>query len=103
MINPIHCLKRKLITVGEINLIFRFCLFFSFFSFLNFLIFFRFLIFLLPRFYFLGEKVSQGKIRNRGLEYLESEFPKLDYITSCDLIEEDVPWSYVHGVRTDPV
>ncbi len=41
-----------------------------------------------------GEKISQGKIRNRGLEYLESEFPNLDYIESCDIIAENLPWKY---------
>ena len=44
----------------------------------------------------LGEKVSQGKIRNKGLKYLETEFPNLDYITSCDLIEENIPWIYAY-------
>ena len=42
-----------------------------------------------------GEKVSQGKIRNRGLKYLKDEFPQLDYITSCEVIERDLPWKYV--------
>ena len=65
---------------------------------------FRFIIFhyilhifvLFNQFIELGEKVSQGKIRNRGLEYTKTEFPNLDYITSCDLIEENIPWTYVH-------
>ena len=48
------------------------------------------------KYFYLGEKVSQGKVRNRGKEYTKSEFPKLDYITSCDLIEENIPWKYVH-------
>jgi len=39
-----------------------------------------------------GEKPSQGKIRNRGLEYTESELPLIDYITSCRLVREQVPW-----------
>ena len=41
-----------------------------------------------------GEKVSQGKIRNRGSEYTKSEFPLLDYMTSCELVAENVPWRY---------
>ena len=28
---------------------------------------------------------AQGKMYNRGLEYLESEFPLLDYITGCNV------------------
>jgi cyclophilin family peptidyl-prolyl cis-trans isomerase len=43
-----------------------------------------------------GEKVSQGKIRNRGLEYL-MDFPQLSYITSCDVMSENNPWTYVHS------
>ena len=39
-----------------------------------------------------GEKISQGKIRNRGLEYLNSEFPELDYITSCEIMAENVTY-----------
>ena len=39
-----------------------------------------------------GEEVSQGKLRNQGLQYTKSEFPLLDYITSCDLIATDLPW-----------
>jgi hypothetical protein len=46
---------------------------------------------------YLGEKVHQGKIRNRGLDYLK-EFPNLDFITSCDLVAKDLPWSYTHPV-----
>ena len=33
---------------------------------------------------------STGKIRNRGLEYLESEFPLVDYITQCDVMARNV-------------
>jgi hypothetical protein len=33
-----------------------------------------------------GEKISQGKIMNKGLEYLEKEFPLVDYMTSCDIV-----------------
>ncbi len=36
-----------------------------------------------------GEKISQGKIRNRGSEYLESEYPEVDYITDCNVMAED--------------
>ena len=39
-----------------------------------------------------GEKVSQGKIFNRGNEYTKKEFPKLDYITKCEIKAKDVPW-----------
>jgi len=39
-----------------------------------------------------GEAPSQGKIRNRGVSYTEAEFPLLDYITSCRLVRESVPW-----------
>jgi len=39
-----------------------------------------------------GEKISQGKIRNRGLEYLNSEFPEVDYITSCEIMAENVTY-----------
>jgi peptidyl-prolyl cis-trans isomerase A (cyclophilin A) len=45
-----------------------------------------------------GEKVSQGKIMNRGNVYLKEEFPELDYITKCAVTRENVPWSYVHNV-----
>eukprot|EP01042_Synura_sphagnicola_P000214 gene214-217_t len=41
-----------------------------------------------------GEAPSQGKIMNRGNEYLQQEFPALDYITSCDVIAEGLPWSW---------
>lgn len=44
-----------------------------------------------------GEKVSQGKIRNRGLAYTKTEFPLLDYITSCDVIAREIPWTYVRN------
>ena len=39
-----------------------------------------------------GEKVSQGKIRNRGREYLDSEVPLVDYINSCDVVAEGVDY-----------
>jgi len=39
-----------------------------------------------------GEAPSQGKIRNRGKTYLETDFPLLDYVTSCRLVREGVPW-----------
>lgn len=41
-----------------------------------------------------GEKVSQGKIINRGNQYLEEEFPLLDYITECCTVQENLPWIY---------
>eukprot|EP01035_Chromulina_nebulosa_P016805 gene16805-22287_t len=40
------------------------------------------------------EKISQGKIRNRGNQYLESEFPELDYIESCQITTDNLPWKY---------
>lgn len=43
-----------------------------------------------------GEKVSQGKIMNRGNAYLEDEFPLLDYITECAVTDEDLPWRYIN-------
>ena len=43
-----------------------------------------------------GESPSQGKIRNRGNEYLRNEFPKLDYILSCEVVAENLPWRYEH-------
>lgn len=46
-----------------------------------------------------GDKVSQGKIRNRGREYLDSEVPKLDYITACHVAAEMQPWRFVDSDR----
>jgi len=40
-----------------------------------------------------GEKVSQGKIRKRGLEYLQAEFPKVDFIDSCRVMAEGVDYT----------
>ena len=40
-----------------------------------------------------GEKVSQGKIFNRGNDYTKTEFPHLDIITSCDVMAKDLPWT----------
>jgi len=39
-----------------------------------------------------GEKPSQGKIQNRGVKYLETEFPLLDYITKCEIAQENIAW-----------
>lgn len=39
-----------------------------------------------------GEKPSQGKIRNRGKEYLDQELPLLDYIEQCHIMATDIPW-----------
>ncbi len=39
-----------------------------------------------------GEKVSQGKIRNRGMEYLRAEHPLLDYISSCAVTTENADY-----------
>ena len=43
-----------------------------------------------------GEKVSQGKIRNRGNSYIKAEFPLLDYMTECHVEASNVPWTYYH-------
>ena len=39
------------------------------------------------------ERISQGKIRNRGVEYLEAEFPLVDYITQCNVVAADVDYT----------
>jgi hypothetical protein len=39
-----------------------------------------------------GEKVSQGKIFNRGNEYTKGEFPHLDIISSCEVMAREVGW-----------
>lgn len=44
-----------------------------------------------------GEKVSQGKIRNRGNSYLKQEFPLLDYMTECHVEARNVVWTYSHS------
>lgn len=53
-----------------------------------------------------GEKPSQGKIQNRGVKYLEDEFPLLDYITACDVVKRDLPWEWtpppVSDAATNP-
>lgn len=41
-----------------------------------------------------GEKVSQGKIMNRGIAYIEEEFPRVDVITDCRVVREDAPWRW---------
>ena len=38
-----------------------------------------------------GQAPAQGKMYNRGLEYLESGFPQLDYITSCNVTWSSTP------------
>lgn len=45
----------------------------------------------------IGEKVSQGKIRNRGNTYTKEEFPLLDYITECKVVKEHEKWYYIHN------
>jgi cyclophilin family peptidyl-prolyl cis-trans isomerase len=39
-----------------------------------------------------GEKPSQGKLMKRGARYLDEEFPLIDFITSCHVTREDIPW-----------
>lgn len=46
-----------------------------------------------------NEKPSQGKIMNRGVQYLEEEFPLLDYITECHISKENVPWHYFNASK----
>lgn len=49
----------------------------------------------LSRFYTgYGERVMQGKLMNQGNAYLEKEFPLLDYITACDIVAENLPYSH---------
>jgi hypothetical protein len=33
------------------------------------------------------------EIRNRGVEYLEAEFPLVDYITQCNVVAADVDYT----------
>jgi hypothetical protein len=47
-----------------------------------------------------GEKVSQGKVRNRGTEYTQSEFPLLDYVNECHVVAEKLPWSWHNSTST---
>lgn len=42
-----------------------------------------------------GEKPSQGKIINRGVQYTQEEFPLMDYVLGCVVVKEDIPWNYV--------
>ena len=39
-----------------------------------------------------GEAPEQGKIMNRGVAYLEEEFPLLDFITSCHVVGRNLPY-----------
>lgn len=41
-----------------------------------------------------GEAPSQGKIRNRGAAYIDAEFPNIDYINSCQVVSEGIPWRH---------
>lgn len=41
-----------------------------------------------------GEDPSQEKINYQGNKYLEKEFPNLDYIESCEITAEDLPWKF---------
>lgn len=38
-----------------------------------------------------GEKPSQGKIMNRGAQYIKDEFPLVDFITGCIVTRENIP------------
>ena len=50
-----------------------------------------------------GEAPSQGKIRNKGVAYLELEFPLIDYITSCNVAAVDLPWRSLGVVGSEKV
>lgn len=41
-----------------------------------------------------GEAPNQHQIRRYGNKYLEENFPNIDYITSCNIVDEDLPWKY---------
>jgi hypothetical protein len=41
-----------------------------------------------------GEKPSQGKIMNRGIAYIQEDFPLLDIMNACMISKENVPWKY---------
>lgn len=41
-----------------------------------------------------GEKVSQGKIRRQGKAYVDAEFPNLDYITWCRVINRNLTYQW---------
>jgi hypothetical protein len=40
-----------------------------------------------------GEKPSQGKIMNKGESYIREEFPKIDFITACIIVKENITMS----------
>lgn len=42
-----------------------------------------------------GDQPNQGKIMNQGNAYLEREWPLLDYITQCEIVDTNVPWHFV--------
>lgn len=37
-----------------------------------------------------GEKPSQGKIMNRGADYIKEEFPLIDFMNACMIVREDL-------------
>jgi peptidyl-prolyl cis-trans isomerase A (cyclophilin A) len=41
-----------------------------------------------------GEKVSQGKIRRQGKAYIDAEFPHLDYITWCSVVNRNLTYHW---------
>ena len=41
-----------------------------------------------------GEAPEQGKIRNRGAAYIDAEFPLIDYVNSCLVVKEGIPWKH---------
>lgn len=49
------------------------------------------------------EAPSQGKIRNRGNEYVYAEFPRLDFVDRCDVMASDIPWQYKSTVPPEYV
>jgi peptidyl-prolyl cis-trans isomerase A (cyclophilin A) len=41
------------------------------------------------RIFKVGEKPDQGQIQSRGNAYLKREFPRLTYITSVNIVDEE--------------
>ena len=50
-----------------------------------------------------GEAPEQGKIMNRGAAYLDEEFPQLDFITSCEVVGNNLPYDPLPSAAAPPV